>query len=443
MALDTLSLLRSGKMAGAKRLDLSENLAGFPREIFELADSLEVLNLSKNQLSSLPSDFSLLTKLRILFCSENNFRHLPAVLGECPDLSMIGFKSNQIETIEEGALPSQLRWLILTDNRIKRLPASIGGCRRLQKLMLSGNQLEQLPEAMSSCMSLELIRLAANRFSSLPQWLLELPKLAWLAIAGNPICATLAHTSTEETFDWSNIELQAKIGEGASGIVHRARWQGGGGDRPVAVKVFKGAMTSDGLPSSELAASLTVGRHENLMEVLGEISDHPEGAPGLVMPLIDPAFSPLAGPPSFDSCTRDVYAEELTFSLPVLSCLAKGVVSAARHLHARNITHSDLYAHNILWNNNGDCLLGDFGAACGYPGTLSPALERIEVRAFGYLLEELLLRCASDVPSEHALWALQRRCIAPRVADRPLFVQIEEELSACLPLEQRLHPADF
>ncbi len=433
MATDTLSLLRSGALAGTKRLDLTLGLRDFPPEIFDLADTLEVLNLSQNQLSSLPADFARLKKLRIVFCSENNFRHLPEVLGDCPNLSMIGFKSNQIETVDEASLPPQLRWLILTDNRIKELPDAIGGCHRLQKLMLAGNQLERLPDTMAGCVNLELIRLAANRFWSLPQWLLELPKLAWLAIAGNPIAATSVQGSTGDTFDWSNIELQAKIGEGASGIIHRASWKADGEDRRVAVKVFKGAMTSDGLPSSELAASLAAGRHENLMEVLGQISNHPEGSQGLVMPLIDPAFSTLAGPPSFDSCTRDVYPENLTFPLPVLARMALGMAAAARHLHTRGITHSDLYAHNILWNENGSCLLGDFGAACGYPVSLSPALERIEVRAFGCLLEELLLRCASDVPSGHALWALQRRCVAPSSADRPLFVHIEEELSACLP----------
>jgi hypothetical protein len=47
----TLSDLRSGKLAGATRLDLSCDLTSFPEEIFSLADSLEVLNLTGNRLS--------------------------------------------------------------------------------------------------------------------------------------------------------------------------------------------------------------------------------------------------------------------------------------------------------------------------------------------------------------------------------------------------------
>ena len=40
-------------------------------------------------------------------------------LGRCPQLSMVGFRANQIRTVSEKGLPPLLRWLILTDNRIK------------------------------------------------------------------------------------------------------------------------------------------------------------------------------------------------------------------------------------------------------------------------------------------------------------------------------------
>jgi len=52
----TLSSIRAGKLAGIKRLDLSCGLTEFPDEIFELADSLEILNLSGNALSGLPDE---------------------------------------------------------------------------------------------------------------------------------------------------------------------------------------------------------------------------------------------------------------------------------------------------------------------------------------------------------------------------------------------------
>ena len=186
MSVANLSQLKSGALAGSVRLDLSCGLTEFPREIFDLADTLEVLNLSGNRLSELPDDLGRLKKLRILFCSDNEFRHVPAVLGECPALGMVAFKANRIETVEEGALSESLRWLILTDNRIAELPASIGRCVKLQKLMLAGNRLSELPDEMSACVKLELVRLAANRFTEFPEWLFELPGLSWLGLGGNP-----------------------------------------------------------------------------------------------------------------------------------------------------------------------------------------------------------------------------------------------------------------
>ena len=96
MSKDTLALLRSGQLTGATRLDLNLGLSEFPREIFDLADTLEVLNLSQNRLSELPEDLGRLTKLRILFCSDNPFTSLPESIGTCPSLTMVGFKASQI-----------------------------------------------------------------------------------------------------------------------------------------------------------------------------------------------------------------------------------------------------------------------------------------------------------------------------------------------------------
>ena len=140
MSLNTLEDLRAGKLAGSRRLKLACGLSEFPREIFDLADSLEILDLSGNALSALPDDLPRLHKLRILFCSDNPFIELPAIVGQCAALEMVGFKANRIRTVPAAALSPKLRWLILTDNRIAELPPEIGRCTRLQKLMLAGNQ---------------------------------------------------------------------------------------------------------------------------------------------------------------------------------------------------------------------------------------------------------------------------------------------------------------
>lgn len=438
--MDTLSLLRAGQLAGSRRLDLSCGLKEFPVEIFDLADSLEILNLSGNALSSLPDDLGRLHKLRILFCSDNQFAEVPEVLGQCPQLEMVGFKANRIRSVPAAALTPALRWLILTDNQLGELPAELGHCTRLQKLMLAGNQLQRLPEQMAACTQLELLRIAANRFSALPEWLLALPRLSWLAYAGNPFCdsseaAALAQRGGQlRSIAWHSLTVQHQLGEGASGVIYQARWQADAAGKDVAVKLFKGALTSDGLPHSEMAACISAGAHPNLIGVDGKICGHPAGTAGLVMALIDASYRNLAGPPSLDSCTRDIYADGTTFTLDTALRIALGIAGAARHLHAQGILHGDLYAHNILRSGPGDCLLGDFGAASFFAPedqVRAQALQRIEVRAFACLLEELLERCVAADESQDSLttlWALQARCAHSNSAARPLFAEIQQTL---------------
>lgn len=424
----TLQQLRSGALAGAQRLSMRCGLTEFPREIFALADTLEILDLTGNALSSLPDDLHRLHKLRILFCSDNQFTELPSSIGACAVLSMVGFKANQIRHVPAAALPPQLRWLVLTDNQIEELPGALGERPQLQKLMLAGNRLRALPASMAQLHNLELLRIASNQLDKLPDWLLSLPRLTWLAYAGNPFCEqhedALVHTPSA-AISWPALTLRDKLGEGASGVIYRADWQHDAGDAglPVAVKLFKGAMTSDGSPLSEMAACLGAGAHPNLIPILGHVEDHPDGAHGLVMSLIPPAFGNLAGPPSLDSCTRDIYADGKHFDLPTALSIARGIAAAAAQLHAHGILHGDLYGHNILHDQHGNTLLGDFGAASFYDpaGPQADALQTPEVRAFGNLLEELLDR-SDSAPT--TLRTLQSAC----QQGLPRFKNIKEQL---------------
>jgi hypothetical protein len=386
-------------------------------------------------LSSLPDDLPRLSKLRVIFASNNRFTTLPAVLGRCPALSMVGFKANRIAEVPAVALPEHLRWLILTDNAVAALPSRIGRCADLQKLMLAGNRLSELPRELANCTRLELLRLAANSLEALPDWLLNLPRLSWLAFAGNPLgaareAAVLAQTPIGAV-PWGELRLTEQLGEGASGVIHRAEHRTGEQARPVAVKLFKSGVTSDGLPRCEMSACIGAGEHPNLIPALGRVAGHPAGGDGLVMALVDPGFRNLAGPPSLESCTRDVYAAGSRFDLPTLLRIAHGIASAANHLHRRGIMHGDLYGHNILHCGHGRALLGDFGAASLFspdaPAALS--LQRLEVRAFGCLLEELVERCVAPhgAPLDR-LRGLSAACLAEVPCERPLFDQLEATL---------------
>ena len=436
----TLEQLRRGELAGIQRLQLRCGLTEFPREIFDLADSLEILDLSGNQLSALPDDLPRLHKLRVIFCSDNPFTELPEVLGQCPQLSMVGFKANRIAHVSPKALPPLLRWLILTDNALTHLPAEIGQCTRLQKLMLAGNQLHSLPVELAHCTRLELLRISANQLTQLPSWLLSLPRLTWLAFAGNPFTQALEATALTHAptphIAWSRLQLQQQLGEGASGVIHQAVLHTHDGEQAVAVKLFKGAVTSDGLPDCEMAACMHAGAHPHLVSAMGRVIEHPQHVQALVMPLIAPEFGNLAGPPSLESCTRDVYAPYQSFNWPATLRMARGIATATQHLHARGILHGDLYAHNILHTPQGDALLSDFGAAAFFDvhdATLAQGLENIEVRALGCLLEELAMQCdahGADTHAHQTLTQLAQQCLHDLPAMRPRLAQLCAKLEA-------------
>ncbi|MFA0346079.1 leucine-rich repeat-containing protein kinase family protein [Vibrio sp. 10N.222.55.C6] len=395
----TLEQLKSGQLKGIKRLKLSEGLTEFPLEIIELADSLEILDLSGNQLSDLPAELSKLTNLRIIFASNNLFTHLPDVLGSLPKLEMVGFKTNQIKTVSEQSLPTQLRWLILTDNEIEALPSSLGERPRLQKLALAGNKIRVLPESMENLSNLELVRLSANQLTEFPEFLIKLPKLAWLAFAGNPFCKHPSSLDSVPAVSSQSYSLNQVLGQGASGVISHASWLNSDFDFPqeVAVKVFKGEVTSDGYPHDELEACLQAGHHNNLVKSIAQVEEQDYLA--LVMELIPNSYYNLGLPPTLETCTRDTFPEGFELSIAQINSITEQMIDVFEHLHANKVSHGDLYAHNTLVNEQGQMIFGDFGAATIY-GYLTEeqqqGIRRIEARALKYFIEDLLTICAKQ-----------------------------------------------
>ena len=427
-------------------LDLSScGLTSVPAEALELGDQLELLNLGDNAIADVPAELPLkLAKLRVLFFANNLFESIPEVLSKMTNLYMLSFKSNRLRCISETCLPPSIGWLILTDNQIAALPKSIGQLTHMRKLMLSGNKLVSLPDEMRAMTSLELVRLAANKLTSLPPWLLELPKLSWIAFGGNAFnhretpCDNQEGSGTADIIEWSDLVLGEKLGEGASGSVYRASLQGG---TQAAVKIFRAATTSDGLPEDEMRACIAAGAHASCVAVVGVVRGHPAGAVVLAFKLVPESFRVLAKPPSFETVTRDVYPEGVSMEPCAAVSVLRQIASACRHLHGRGLSHGDLYGHNILVDG-GEALLSDFGAASPYGSFLHDAarirVERVEVRAFGCLVEELLLllRGGGDMAVYSSaigvLVSIARACCAEVVAERPAFSEIETILAGLM-----------
>ena len=428
----TISQLINGDLKGATSVKISQNLEYFPDELFDLVDTLEYLDLSGNKLRDLPHDFDRFKQLKVFFASDNLFTVYPSVLGRCNELDIVGFKSNIITHVPDEGLNGNLRWLILTNNQLQALPETIGKCSRMQKLMLAGNQLKSLPVTLSACRNLSLLRLSANQLTELPQWLLRLPNLSWLAFSGNDIKQEFVFPDIPE-IDFNQCNLKELLGEGASGTIYKAERFLANETSDVAIKIFKGNVTSDGYPEDEMKAYMASGSHPSLVKLLGKIDFHKEQKSGLVMELIPNDFSNLGKPPSLESCTRDIFDTVTKISVKQVLCIAASIASVGLHLHSRGLIHGDLYAHNILINDDGETLFGDFGAASFYDVSKEHTaffIERIEVKAYGYLLDDLISIC-NDITHQSLvkLKELRERCLALEHNIRPSFKEIVETLA--------------
>ncbi len=388
-------------------------------------ERLRKLDLSHNQIETLPP---LPQSIEVLFCTENSFQVVPGVIAALRQLRMLSFRSNKLRMVS-SSLPPSIEWLILTNNRIPRLPSRIGYLSKMRKLMLSNNLLETLPDSMRFMKQLEVVRLANNRLTSLPDWLTTHETIAWAALASNPLFSPPAARASFATVRYEDFDIIETIGEGSSSNVYRARRKVPGAPN-VAMKLYKSINSSDGRNIDELIIGSALD-HASILRLEGYFEAPQLGA--VLEWTVN--WQSLGRPPSFDSVTRDTYAEGAAFSPQFAATVACNVANALEYVHANGIMHGDLYAHNVLVRpSDGSAKLADWGAAVHYGVHSEFALrfERIEMRAFAILLEELLVRVEPTDEQTDDVYLRPMRVLSKlgqgELERRPLFATVAKML---------------
>ncbi|KAG7202197.1 hypothetical protein KM043_015874 [Ampulex compressa] len=118
----------------------------FDRQILRL-QNLKVLNLSENQLSSLPKELGNLPHLQELVIAQNQ-------LGK-------GTISKWL-WLDQVAIKSNLRLLDISDNLLQELPKQIGKLDALVTLKVRQNMLRSLPQSIGNLPSLRYLDLSKN-----------------------------------------------------------------------------------------------------------------------------------------------------------------------------------------------------------------------------------------------------------------------------------------
>jgi len=232
--------LDNRRIGDLKELYLDHNcINNVPANVFRELKNLTILDLSNNQLSSIPSEVSELKELKVFNVSHNNLTNLPNEIGQLVKLTHLDIGFNFIETINTEALSNlaNLRILMMQRNYFNRLPTSlfaklpllesfsisgspcfhplkqrvyeaiatrvtkvdfsdsgvtclpieIGSIANLVDLDLSNNRIKDLPPQIGKLSNLTSLNISNNLIEQLPWQISKLDKLKSLSIVGNPL----------------------------------------------------------------------------------------------------------------------------------------------------------------------------------------------------------------------------------------------------------------
>nr|KAF6506307.1 leucine rich repeat containing 40 [Rousettus aegyptiacus] len=167
-------------------LDLSNNSLTTVPAGFSLS-SLVRLNLSSNQLKSLPAEISGMKRLKHLDCNSNLLETIPPELAGMESLELLYLRRNKLRFLPEFPSCKLLKELHVGENQIEMLGAEhLKHLNSILVLDLRDNKLKSVPDEITLLQSLERLDLSNNDISSLPCSLGKL-HLKFLALEGNPI----------------------------------------------------------------------------------------------------------------------------------------------------------------------------------------------------------------------------------------------------------------
>ncbi|XP_067121970.1 DISP complex protein LRCH3 isoform X2 [Centruroides vittatus] len=152
---------------------------------YDLCDTVAA-DLSKNRFTELPSEICEFFLLEQLDCYHNVMRAIPESVITLQSLSYLNLSRNQLTTIPPSLCQLPLQVLILSNNRLVSIPEEIGHMHCLSNLDISCNELSILPPQIGDLDSLKSLNIRRNQLVELPSEVCEL-QLVKLDISANRI----------------------------------------------------------------------------------------------------------------------------------------------------------------------------------------------------------------------------------------------------------------
>ena len=181
------------RLSNLKWLDLEANqLTTIPESVTRMT-SLEVLNLRNNKLATVPEAITRLTNLKKLYLSENQLTTVPESITRMTGLEVLYLWGNKLTTVPESIIRmTSLEVINLSRNPLIRVPEPITRMTNLEVLFLGWNQLTTVPEAITRMINLKELYLWNNQLTTVPEAITRLTELRLLDLDQNQLTTTPA-----------------------------------------------------------------------------------------------------------------------------------------------------------------------------------------------------------------------------------------------------------
>lgn len=180
-----------------KILDISKlNLTEIPSSLTSL-QSLSSLNVSNNSITNF-SNLSSLSNLQELNISGNNLTRVPNEINNFTNLKVLDLSNNAITQFSTLGTLNNLEWLSLENNLLPNIPNEISSLQNLIHLNLSRNNINGGFSTLSSLNNLEQLWLNHNKLTgSIPSEILSIPKLMSLSLQSNELEGSIPNNIPE------------------------------------------------------------------------------------------------------------------------------------------------------------------------------------------------------------------------------------------------------
>ncbi|NXJ05531.1 LRCH1 protein, partial [Odontophorus gujanensis] len=132
-------------------------------------------DLSKNRLTEIPTELCHFVSLETLNLYHNCIKIIPDAIVNLQMLTYLNLSRNQLSSLPACLCGLPLKVLIASNNKLGSLPEEIGQLKQLMELDVSCNEITALPQQIGLLKSLKELNVRRNYLEVLPQELVQLP----------------------------------------------------------------------------------------------------------------------------------------------------------------------------------------------------------------------------------------------------------------------------